>query len=89
MTKAWESKSVESQVQDSEGKSGRKRGSKLTPLQVEAKRRLEVLILSRSRVVRDIEASQNQRYKDHLTRALADIEAQISALEETAGATNS
>jgi hypothetical protein len=84
MTKAWESKSVESQVQDSQGKSNT-RGAKLTPIQIDAKRRRDVLILSRSRVVRDLEASQNQRYKEHLTRALADIEAQISALEKTAG----
>ena len=82
MTKAWESKSVESQVQDSQAKGRGKRGEKLTPVQVDARRRREVLILSRSRVERDLQASQNQRYRDHLTRALADIEAQIAALEE-------
>ncbi len=85
MAKGWESKAVESQVQDSETKGRSSRGSKLTPSESETKRRLEVLILSRSRVTRDLESSQNERYKAHLTRALADIEAQISALEEIVG----
>jgi len=85
MTKAWESKSVESQVQDSQGKKHGKRGSKLSPLQIDARRKREVLILSRSRVQRDLQASQDQRYRELLTRALADLEAQINALEETLG----
>jgi hypothetical protein len=83
MAKGWESKAVESQVQDSQAKGGSKRGSRLSPSEIEIKRRREVLILSRSRVERDLQASQNERYRAHLTRALADIEAQISALEET------
>jgi hypothetical protein len=86
MAKGWESKAVESQVQDAEPKNGgKKRGSKLTASESETKRRLEVLVLSRSRVAKDLEASQNERYKAHLTRALADIEAQISALQELVG----
>ncbi len=85
MTKAWESKSVESQVEDSQGKGRGKRGAKLTPVQIDTRRRREVLILSRSRVERDLQASQDQRYRDLLTRALADIEAQIAALEEAMG----
>ena len=85
MTKAWESKSVESQVQDSQSKHRGKHGEKLTPLQIDTRRRREVLILSRSRVERDLQATQVERYRDHLTRALADIEAQISALDETLG----
>jgi hypothetical protein len=85
MAKGWESKAVESQVQDAEPKSGKKRGSKLTASESETKRRLEVLVLSRSRVAKDLESSQNERYKAHLTRALADIETQISALQELIG----
>ena len=60
-------------------------GSKLSASQSETKRRLEVLVLSRSRVAKDLEASQNERYKAHLSRALADIETQISALQDLVG----
>ena len=81
MAKGWESKSVESQVQDSEVKIRGKGGESLTPRQVDTRRRREVLVLSRTRVERDLQASQDQRYRDLLTRALADIEAQISALD--------
>jgi hypothetical protein len=85
MAKGWESKAVESQVQDSQGKTLSKGGARLTPSEVDTRRRREVLMLSRSRVERDLQTSQDERYKALLTRALADIEAQISALEETVG----
>ncbi|MGA3293892.1 MAG: hypothetical protein ABSE45_07910 [Candidatus Acidiferrales bacterium] len=83
MAKGWESKSVESQVQDSETKGGGKQKGQLTPAQTETYRRREVLLLSRTRVQQDLRASQNSRYTEQLNRALADIEAQLSALEDT------
>ena len=82
MAKGWESKSVESQVEDSKTITRGRNKTPLTPAQVEVHRRREVLLLSRARVKKDMQESQNQRYTDHLSRALADIEAQISALEE-------
>jgi hypothetical protein len=81
MAKGWESKSVESQVEDSQAQDSGKRGVQLTPAQIDTRRRREVLVLSRTRVQQDLQSSQDQRYRDHLARALADIEAQISALD--------
>jgi hypothetical protein len=80
MAKGWESKAVESQVQDSQTKGRGKHGEPMTATQMDTRRRKEVLILSRARVERDLQMSQDPRYRDLLTRALADIEAQISAL---------
>ncbi len=85
MAKGWESKAVESQVEDSQVKGRAKRGEQFTPSQIDARRRREVLMLSRSRVERDLQLSQDQRYRDLLTRALSDIDAQISALEKPLG----
>jgi hypothetical protein len=82
MAKGWESKSVESQVEDSQAQDSGKRGVQLTPAQIDTRRRREVLFLSRSRVQRDLQLSQDQRYRDLLTRALSDIEAQLSALDK-------
>ena len=82
MAKGWESKSVESQVQDSESKGRGKHGEVLTALQIDTRRRREVLTLSRARVERDLQTTQDQRYRDLLTRALADIGAQLSALDK-------
>jgi hypothetical protein len=83
MAKGWESKSIESQVQDSETKSGGKQKKNLPPEQAEMYRRREVLLLARTRVQQDLESSQNPRYTELLNRALADVEAQLCALEET------
>lgn len=82
MARGWESKSVEDQVQDSQSKKPGKHKSRLAPSELEARRRKEVLLLSRVRVQRDLEASQNLRYRDQLSRALADIESQLAALDD-------
>ncbi len=54
----------------------------LTQAQIETNRRKQVLILSRKRVEMDLQMSQDQRYRDQLNRALADLDAQLSALKE-------
>ena len=41
----------------------------------------ENLLLSRTRVVREMEGSQNPRYKAVLTKALADLDAKLSTLK--------
>jgi hypothetical protein len=82
MTKAWESKAVETQVEDSKTKTPGKAKPQLTPQQVENRRRKQVLLLARTRVQRDLEISQHQRHTDQLNRALADLDAQLSALDD-------
>ena len=82
MAKGWESKAVESQVQDSQTKHRSKQGAPLTAAQVESRRRREVLLLSKARVQAGLQSSQDERYRDQLRRALADIEAQLLAFEE-------
>lgn len=82
MARGWESKSVEDQVQNAETKIRRKGGESLTTAQIETRRLKDVLILSRTRVLRDLHASQDQRYKEQLNKALADIESQIAALKD-------
>lgn len=79
MAKGWESKSVESQVQDSQSQRQLKK-AQLTVAQIEANRRKQVLLLSRARVADDLQSSSDSRYRDQLTRALADLDAQISRL---------
>jgi len=39
-------------------------------------------MLSRTHVVRELETAQNPRYKVVLNKALADLEAQLKALQE-------
>jgi hypothetical protein len=82
MAKGWESKSVEDQIQDSQIIEKNIDKRQLTPRQMEAHRRKEVLLLSRVRVERDLNASQNPRYREQLTKALLDLDAQLSKLQD-------
>jgi len=73
---------VEDQVQEFEERdsSGKKR--QLTPAQLESRRRREVLLLSRARVEKDLQSSRDPRYKEQLSRALADLDSQLAALKD-------
>jgi hypothetical protein len=86
MARGWESKAVEDQIQDqAQGSQLRIKSDSrdpLTPVQLDVRRRREVLVLSRSRVQTDLQASQAGRYQDQLHRALADLDAQISELKD-------
>ena len=82
MARGWESKSVEEQVQEHQQKKGENTKKQLTAEQVESRRKREVLLLSRSRVQKDLQASQNPRHRDQLNSALADLDSQIAALTE-------
>jgi hypothetical protein len=82
MARGWESKSVEEQVQEHQSKGEENKKKQLTPEQLESRRKREVLLLSRSRVQKDLQTSQNPRHRDQLNSALADLESQIAELTE-------
>ncbi|HEX5424109.1 MAG TPA: hypothetical protein VFW94_11210 [Candidatus Acidoferrales bacterium] len=84
MARGWESKSVEDQVQEAKGSDHKRQSKKaqLTPEQLDARRRRDVLRLSRARVERELQSSQNPRYQEQLRQALADLDAQIAAITE-------
>jgi hypothetical protein len=82
MAKGWESKSVEAQIEESQTADQGNHRRQLTPQQMEAHRCKEVLLLSRARVEKDLDASQNPRYREQLTRALADLDTQLCKLKD-------
>jgi len=49
------------------------------PAKLQLIRKKESILLSRVRVVREMNSSQNPRYKALLAKALADLDAQLSA----------
>jgi len=83
MAKGWESKAVESQVQEFEEREHGNSKKQLSATELESQRRKKVLFLSRTRVQDELQRSENPRYREQLTRALADIDAQLSAMKET------
>jgi len=80
MARGWESKSVEGQVQEHQGKRGENKKKQLTPEQLESRRKRDVLLLSRSRVEKDLQSAQNPRHRDQLNSALADLDSQLADL---------
>ncbi|HTV57628.1 MAG TPA: hypothetical protein VMJ93_02030 [Verrucomicrobiae bacterium] len=84
MARGWESKAVEGQVQQFESNDGKAdaKGNKnrVTPDQIAARRENEVLLLSRARVQRSLELASDERYREQLRLALADLDAKIADL---------
>jgi hypothetical protein len=83
MARGWESKAVEGQVQEFESKESRANKRQLTQDQLEVRRKTEILLLSRARVEKELQSSQNSRYREQLTRALADLDEQLSKLKSS------
>jgi len=79
MARGWESKSVEAQIDMADAPRA-VAAEKLTPEALAQIRKKESLMLSRTRVVREMESAQNPRYKAVLGKALADLEAQLKNL---------
>jgi hypothetical protein len=80
MARGWESKSVEAQIDMAQSHSAAASRTAPDPLQLQITRKRESLLLSRIRVVRDLEAARNPRYKELLTKALADLDSELSEL---------
>ena len=80
MARGWESKSVESQ-QDLARERQNAPQQTLSNQQKEQLRKREGLLLSRARVMKQIEASTNERYTKVLHEALKELEQKIASLE--------
>lgn len=81
MARGWESKSIEDQIQAREEKKETRLKPVLTEDEVKRRARREELTLSRTKILRDLETTQNERYKVLLRRTLAHIEAELAKLD--------
>jgi hypothetical protein len=86
MARGWESKSVESQIDSAHSARYQVKAVGPDPADVEVLRRKEILVLSRTRIMRELESSQNARYRKILNSALADLNAKLSELTKGGGA---
>ena len=80
MARGWESKSVEAQIDMAEHHTATARAKVLSAESLDLLRKKESILMSRTRVVRDLENAQNPRYRVVLSKALADLDAQLSTL---------
>ncbi len=79
MARGWESKSVEQQQAEAvTGPSEVK--ERLTPQQIANRRQKDGLLLSRQRVLQQLQAAQSPYHRQMLQNALADLDARLSQL---------
>jgi hypothetical protein len=78
MARGWESKSVEAQIDMAENIFRADASRILNLREQELIRKRETILLSRTRVVREMNSAQNPRYKGILSKALADLDAQLA-----------
>ena len=79
MARGWESKAVEAQIESAE--TSNQEASQEDSPDPERMRRQQALQLSRSRVLQQLEVSQNPRHREMLNQALADLEARLAKFE--------
>jgi hypothetical protein len=80
MARGWESKSVAAQIDVAEDRNAIARAKVLSAESLDLLRKKESLLMSRTRVVRDLKNAQNPRYRAVLTKALAELDAQLTSL---------
>ena len=88
MARGWESKSVESQMETSQSNRDETARQRMTPEAAAVLRKKETLLLARTHLLQQAEATQHPRRREMLQNALADLEKQIAdlgALERAAG----
>jgi hypothetical protein len=81
MARGWESKSVESQMESAKEQTSEGGRRELTSEEKETQRVRQGLLLSRTYVLRQMEASSNERYKQSLQQALSEIDRKLAKLD--------
>jgi len=80
MARGWESKSVEDQQASAEARSTSP-GRELTPEERERHAKRATLVLSRARILQDLQLACDKRHRAMLEQARADLDRQIADLE--------
>ena len=81
MARGWESKSVESQIDQATEKQSGNSDALPSDKEIKAKREREILLLARARVLQQIAASPSERYTESRRRALQELEEKIEKLK--------
>jgi hypothetical protein len=80
MARGWESKSVESQMESATAARMAPIKTAPPPDQIERENKRDGLLLTRIRVLHDLQSACNARYRQQLQEALAFLDLQISGL---------
>lgn len=81
MARGWESKAVESQIESAADRKSRNKAIELSAAEISLRREREGLELSRTRVLQDLEAAANPKYRELLQRSLNFLDEKLAALD--------
>jgi len=81
MSRGWESKSVESQMEEAAARRDAAHRIPLTAEEIRLRSERESLELSRTRVLKDLESATHPRHRDQLQAALNHLDRKVAALE--------
>jgi hypothetical protein len=81
MARGWESKSIELQQSEAPERET-KPAARLTPAQIVKAREREGLLLSRRRILQQLQVAQNARHQQMLQEALADLDVRLAKLND-------
>lgn len=81
MARGWESKAIEEQLAASEAAREARAKPALSPGERERQQRKNSLQLSRSRILKDLEAARHENHRALLERTLAHLDAELAAIE--------
>src|SRR5207244_11558206 len=79
MARGWESKSVEEQM-EAAAEAPSAANPSLSPQEAEKERQRQNLLLARTQVQSSLERCQNERYRQMLEKALADLNSRLDGL---------
>jgi hypothetical protein len=77
MARGWESKAVEDQIAAAEAEKQARERPELTAAERAQRTHRERLLLVRAKMAHDLEVSRHERHRALLTRALADLDAEL------------
>jgi hypothetical protein len=86
MARGWESKSVEDQIQERQESAANASRRQLTPEEAQLHAKRESLQMARTRTLSSLQTACDARYRAQLEKALADLDAQLLALESGSSA---
>jgi hypothetical protein len=81
MSRGWESKDVESQMEEAAVQRARAHQTRLTPDQIRIRTERQSLELSRTRVLKDLESATHPRRREQLEAALQHLNEKLAALD--------
>ena len=81
MARGWESKSVEAQIEDADSGPSTNQDPLFSAAERQTTIKKSDLLLSRKRILQELESSGSERYSELLRRTLAGLDAQIAALD--------